>query len=151
VSEPVGAGAELFRLHVRANADGQLRNKLRISDVITPAEAYPEAGQIANLRLSFIESTTGIVRSGFQVDQNYPNPVVDWTVIGFTLPEQGMVELAIYDQIGRTLLLRSMEGYAGYNHTRIELQELGDMAIGNLTYTLRFKDQFVSNKMSVIR
>ncbi|MEM6396332.1 MAG: hypothetical protein AAF741_08300 [Bacteroidota bacterium] len=151
VSEPLGAGAELFRLHLRAMADCRLSNKLRISDVVTPAEAYPQAGEIANLRLSFVESATGLIRSGFQVDQNYPNPVSDWTVIGFTLPEAGRVEMAVYDQIGRTLLLRSMEGYAGYNHTRIELQELGDSANGNLTYTLRYKDQFVTNKMSVVR
>ncbi|MEM7572715.1 MAG: hypothetical protein AAF433_07435 [Bacteroidota bacterium] len=149
-NEPIAAGTELFRLHLRALSDVRLSDKLRISDIITPSEAYPAPGELANLRLGFLQPQTGTVRSGFQLDQNFPNPMQERTSIGFTIPEAGPVELAVYDQIGRTLLLRTVRAQAGYNQTDIQIHELGD-ASGNLTYTVRYADQFVSRKMIVLR
>ena len=149
-NEPIAAGTELFRLHMRARSDVRLSDKLRISDIITPSEAYPAPGELANLRLGFLQPQSGIVRSGFQVDQNFPNPMQERTTIGFTVPEAGPVELAVYDQIGRTMLLRTVRAEAGYNQVDIQIHELGD-ANGNLTYTVRHADQFVSRKMIVLR
>jgi sugar lactone lactonase YvrE len=39
--------------------------------------------------------------AGFDLRQNYPNPVRDVSRIGFTLPESGHVRLSVFDLLGR--------------------------------------------------
>jgi hypothetical protein len=59
--------------------------------------------------LSFGPATTGVQESNpanpgvFALSQNYPNPFNPSTIISYRLPIEGMVQLEVYDIMGRTL------------------------------------------------
>jgi hypothetical protein len=59
-----------------------------------------------------------VVPEKFILHQNFPNPFNPSTIIGFNLPVKSIVELTVYDALGRkvqTLLNREMS--EGYNET----------------------------------
>jgi hypothetical protein len=45
-----------------------------------------------------------VKESAFQVFQNYPNPVVDQTIISFYIPSKGQVGFMITDMLGRVIV-----------------------------------------------
>ena len=49
--------------------------------------------EIANDEVSLVES--------FALHQNYPNPFNPITTLGYDLPEDGLVNIVIYDMMGR--------------------------------------------------
>jgi len=57
----------------------------------------------------------------FELQQNYPNPFNPQTVIRYTLPREGRVNLAIYDLSGR-LLVRLIEGRQAAGEHRVAWQ-----------------------------
>jgi uncharacterized protein (TIGR02145 family) len=48
---------------------------------------------------------TGQPASGFKVFQNYPNPVIDHTIISLNVPEKDKVNLVVTDIVGRIILI----------------------------------------------
>jgi len=81
--------------------------------------------------------------------KNYPNPVKLTTTISYQLPGNGFVSLNVYDALGneRAVLVneKQTEGF----HT-IDF-DAKDLANGVYSYRLRFNDQFISNKMMLIK
>jgi hypothetical protein len=51
-----------------------------------------------------LETVAAEVPESFALEQNYPNPFNPTTVIPFALPEQGQVELVVYDVLGREVV-----------------------------------------------
>jgi sugar lactone lactonase YvrE len=94
------------------------------------------------------ERTIAKVPAGFEL-KNYPNPFNSATNISFAIPKSGLVELKVYDVLGRevkTLLSESM--VAGkYNVTF----NATDMAAGIYYYRLVSDNQAITKKMLIIK
>ncbi|MEM7575585.1 MAG: T9SS type A sorting domain-containing protein [Bacteroidota bacterium] len=139
----------MFSLKVRATRNAELRDLLTMTDRITLAEAYPLTGGVADLSLDFgsLSSGEGGGR-GFALEQNTPNPFRTTTQIAFNLPEAGTATLLIQDAIGRTILLREIDGAAGYNQLNLAASDLNG-AKGVLMYTLTMGDKTATRRMIV--
>jgi len=114
-----------------------------VSSRLTTAEAYTTSDELLDVALDFGQGT--LSRAGFELYQNYPNPFVEATLIGFHLPEAGEATLRIQDVMGRTLRIIRGEFAQGYNELRLQRQDLP--ASGMLTYTLESGDHVASKKM----
>ncbi|MEM7575417.1 MAG: T9SS type A sorting domain-containing protein, partial [Bacteroidota bacterium] len=141
--------APLFSLEVRATRNAELSEVLTMTDRITVAEAYPMTGGVANLGLAFnsqddLQSASEL----FVLEQNTPNPFRATTQIAFNLPEAGTATLLIQDAIGRTILVREIDGAAGYNQLNLQASDLNG-AKGVLLYTLTMGDQTATRRMIV--
>ncbi|MEM7574502.1 MAG: T9SS type A sorting domain-containing protein, partial [Bacteroidota bacterium] len=141
--------APLFSLEVRATRNAELSEVLTMTDRITVAEAYPLTGGVANLGLAFnsqddLQSASEL----FSLEQNTPNPFRTTTQIAFNLPEAGTATLLLQDAIGRTILVREIDGAAGYNQLNLEASDLNG-AKGVLMYTLTMGDHTATRRMIV--
>ncbi|MCD4725293.1 MAG: hypothetical protein K8R63_10680 [Bacteroidales bacterium] len=61
-----------------------------------------------------------VTQDGLQVFQNYPNPVVDRTIVKIFIPEKGLVNIMITDVFGRVLHRSEMvleQGYHSFRYT----------------------------------
>jgi len=81
--------------------------------------------------------------------QNIPNPVAEFTTIGFELTTAAAAKISIQDATGRTLLVRNMDAVAGYNSLRIDRSEL--VTNGVLSYTIVAGDFTATRQMVVVR
>lgn len=160
INQPqAGNDTPLFVLQIKANRSGQLKDMLQLNDRIVVSEAYvDEAGQptVNDLALDFevankLENRDLVETAPqFKVDQNIPNPFRNTTNIDFYLPHDGLVELMVYDQQGRTLLLRQLTGITGHNSLKIERTELGN-ASGLLYYTIASEAGTITKKMLLLK
>lgn len=56
--------------------------------------------------------------------QNFPNPAVRTTTIGFELPEPAAVELTLFDALGHAVRTERLQGTAGENRIELDVQGL---------------------------
>ncbi len=98
--------------------------------------------------------TVGVESDGvpakFFVDQNYPNPFNPTTTIKFGLPTQSVVDLRIYDILGRevTTLVKNQALKAGtysYNF------DASNLASGTYIYRLTTGNNVVTKKMLLLK
>ncbi len=61
-----------------------------------------------------VDSTTPMA---FALGQNYPNPFNPTTVIGFTIPETGMVNVEVFDVLGRHVRSLAARPYQSGRHS----------------------------------
>ncbi len=86
--------------------------------------------------------------TAYQVFQNYPNPFNPTTRIRFTLPEQGLVKLEVYDILGqRVAQLVNTELQAGKHEIEFDGRNL---ASGMYIYLLNVKDKFFEAKKMIL-
>lgn len=83
--------------------------------------------------------------SGFALHQNYPNPFNPRTIIPFDLTERGVVNLEIYDILGRKIETLINEEMAP-GHYEIEF-DASRLSSGKYIYRLYFGDEQVSKFM----
>ena len=138
-AEPVTVedGETMFTLRFTATMEGNLSDMMSIGSEITEAEAYRERGSstdIMDIELVFGELPTQQPSQEFALYQNKPNPFVDRTNIGFTLPEAMDAKLTVFDMTGRVIKLIEGEYEAGYNEITLMQQDLG--TTGMLYYRL---------------
>ena len=97
------------------------------------------------------ECTVGI-RNVEQLDwslgQNIPNPASEVTAIPFTLPQDGMVRISVMTANGQVIWRHELQSEAGNN--RLELNT-GDWASGLYYYTMEYRGQRITRKMTVTR
>ena len=95
-----------------------------------------------------VDEREPLVRS-YELDQNYPNPFNPTTNIGFTLPEQAEVSLAVYDMTGRKVA-ELVDGFyqAGKHNVTFDAQNL---ASGVYVYRLDAGEVSVSRKMILLK
>lgn len=80
--------------------------------------------------------------------QNRPNPFINQTVIGFTLPEAGNAQLRVMDISGRELYRVDKSYPAGYNEELIQLRDI--RATGILYYELTTPSGKLTRKMTAV-
>ncbi len=140
----VGAG---FRLQFRALRDGALSRMLFLSNYITRSEGYDAQGQKLALALRFEGLTPQLKEEApFELFQNAPNPVREFTSIVFFLPKPTEVTLTITDTEGR--LVKRIKGFypAGLNSAVLQRAEL---PAGILFYQLATPTHSATKKMFV--
>lgn len=96
-------------------------------------------------------SQTGIEGTGFAGPLGlslYPNPSPGSAAIGFTLPEQGNVEVSVFDLAGRRVQQMTAEGLARGDHN---MPLSADLPSGLYIVSLRFGGESVSRKLVVSR
>ncbi|PHI19156.1 hypothetical protein CEQ90_13920, partial [Lewinellaceae bacterium SD302] len=135
-------GGEGFELTLRASADVKLSEVLSLTDRITTTEAYPVAGGVADLGLSFVSAAT----AGSELFQNSPNPFATQTQIAFNLEVAGTATLLVQNQNGQLLRSYEIDAAAGRNVQTITRQELGNVS-GVLTYTIITEGFTATRKM----
>jgi hypothetical protein len=120
-------GSPALDLYFEAKKAGKLSDQLRFSDRITTAEAYTNSEALLRPVLHFTNSTSS--NKTLELFQNVPNPFSDQTVIGFRLPEKGVVELRIQDQTGRTVYQETKTYEAGYQTINLGAAKLSGPGI----------------------
>ena len=99
-------------------------------------------------------SDVNMIPSTFALHQNYPNPFNPKTQIQFDIPEQGYVELAIYNLMGQKIrTLTSMQLKAGYHDIVWDgTNDFGDkVASGMYFYTLGSGTSLLTKKMLYLK
>jgi hypothetical protein len=138
-------GEDLFQMVIRANADINLSEVLRISSRLTKAEAYNSSDERLDLALSFNGTTK---ENPYVLYQNVPNPFQNETVIGFELPQAMEAMIKVQDVSGRTLQIIRGDFAKGYNEVEVSKEQLPQTGI--LYYTLETADYTATKKMIII-
>jgi hypothetical protein len=84
----------------------------------------------------------------FTMEQNIPNPAKDNTIINYSIPQDGEIVFSVYSVSGQ-LLYRQKENVSLGNHW-IELN-ISNYASGIYFYTMEYKGQRISKRMSITR
>ena len=96
-------------------------------------------------------SKTGInspAAGEFTLYQNIPNPAENSTRIGFNLPDEQTAKLTIFNIAGQVMLVKNINGTAGYNEINISKSELN--ASGVFHYRLDTREKTATKKMVII-
>lgn len=95
-------------------------------------------------------TTTNLaVVNNYMVSQNYPNPFNPTTSIKYTMPESGLVNLTVYNMLGKeiiTLINRYQE--AGSYSVEFNASSL---ASGVYVYSLKVGNQTITKKMNLVK
>ena len=96
-----------------------------------------------------IGNNNNSIPTDYNLEQNYPNPFNPVTSINFAIPKAGLVDLRVYDVLGREVAVL-MSGYipAG-NHTA--QFDAAAFASGVYFYTLTAGDYSATKKMLLIK
>ena len=85
----------------------------------------------------------------YSLEQNYPNPFNPTTVINFSIPVSGNVELKVYNVLGKEVKVLTDRFYnTGRHHVEFDGSELSS---GVYLYTIRSEDFHQSRKMILIK
>jgi hypothetical protein len=101
-----------------------------------------------------IEESASLEQSIFRLEQNYPNPVVCYTEIHYTILQETNVQLQIYDASGRQIITlvdenqRSGNYRVSWNIHNISKKQLPN---GIYFYQLKAESYTETNKMIVLR
>ena len=94
-----------------------------------------------------VETATNVVPGSYSLDQNYPNPFNPRTTISFQTPVRSLVELAVFDILGRRVAeLVHQELDAGAHRVEFDASRL---ATGAYFYRMKSGD-FVDTKKLVL-
>ncbi|MFK7982331.1 MAG: PKD domain-containing protein, partial [Saprospiraceae bacterium] len=113
----------LFTLTLKAHQTGNLSDLLSINSDFLVAEAYDKTGNHLNIQLVF-DALTPANNLDFKLSQNQPNPFAQKTVINYQLPDNGQVQLNIFDIQGSLLQSIEENGQKGQNSITIHSSNL---------------------------
>ena len=125
---------------------------------------YTDSGNPGNIFLNLIRAyvslPTGVnevielLPSSFNISQNYPNPFNPSTVISYTLPKSGNVEIKIYDSLGKEVRsLINEEKKAGRYNIMWDSRDNygGRVSSGIYFYTIRSGSFAETKKMVLLK
>jgi len=135
----------LFKLFFRAKKAQADAIDLATSSSITVQEAYLNGEITDRVEIEMLEDNgAGMLL----LDQNEPNPWRESTMIGFSIPDGGEVQLRLYDNTGR-LIHKSTDSYGiGYNEIIIGRDIIS--APGIYLYEVQYKEQIEHKRMVVL-
>jgi phosphatidylserine/phosphatidylglycerophosphate/cardiolipin synthase-like enzyme len=81
------------------------------------AARYAEAGGTAVFTATSADVAEADIAGTIRLMQNYPNPFNPQTRIGFVLPESGVVQLEVFDTLGRRVASLAEGHFAAGEHT----------------------------------
>jgi len=121
-----------------------------------------KSGPTTKIVLTAAENLTsfgpsGVQLSGFWLEQNFPNPFNPSTIIRFSIPKAGPVELTLNDLVGnrvRTLSAGTMERGVHSLSVDLSVGENGNhtpLASGVYFYTLRSSGMVLTKKMVFVK
>ena len=90
----------------------------------------------------------------FALEQNYPNPFNPSTTIAFSLVENAMVILKIYNSLGETVRTLAAGNFSAGTHTvNWDTRDDGGETVsaGVYIYTLQSGEQRISRKMLLVK
>ena len=95
------------------------------------------------------EPSSKAIPNHFSLEQNYPNPFNSHTVISYSLPAAGNVNLAVYDLLGRQVATL-VDGYQHPNRYTIPF-DASRLATGTYFYRLNVNGESTSRKMMLLK
>jgi hypothetical protein len=128
-SDSKASPMNIFRLRLSAKQPVRLRDALRMTSDLTPAEAFSLAGDTRSVELKF----KGVPTTDFNLFQNDPNPTANGaTNIRFRLPEASEARLTLYDISGKILKTDVKTWQKGDNTWRIEVPSVSGVILYRL-------------------
>lgn len=125
----------------------QFTNKVIKVKALNPrVESLPVAVQDGTITISMTSATKDVNSGGAILYQNTPNPVQNWTSIGFELKAPDLVSFEIHDSIGRQVFQKKQNFSAGKH--QIEMNTEGVLQKGLYVYSIRALNVY-STKMMV--
>ena len=85
----------------------------------------------------------------FELKQNYPNPFNPTTSIEFSLPNNGNVQLTVYDALGREAAFTDFGSMSAGSHS-VEY-DAAELSSGVYYYKLDFNGQSQIKKMMLVK
>jgi hypothetical protein len=89
------------------------------------------------------------VPQDYNLAQNFPNPFNPSTTINFTIPEDGLVKLSVYNLLGQEI--RTLVNEQRQAGTYSEIFEAGEFNSGVYFYELRINDFAQTKKMQFLK
>lgn len=96
-----------------------------------------------------VEKVDNVIPSGFELQQNFPNPFNPSTEIRFSVGKTSNVALVLYDMLGREIAVLMYETLAPGSY-RYNLNATG-LASGTYVYELRAGDVQIAKKMTLLK
>jgi hypothetical protein len=93
--------------------------------------------------------TISLIPADVTLYQNYPNPFNPSTIIAYSIPDRGMVKITLYDALGREI--RQLVNEEQGSGTHEALVNMEDCASGIYFYTLQFRDNRLTKKLTFIK
>ena len=100
--------------------------------------------EIVDLALDF---ELGLSEVEWALYQNEPNPFIDQTMIGFTLPREMSATLTLYDATGKVVKVIERDYAAGYNQVRLSRK---DLLSGGVYYYHLKAGEFTGSKKMIV-
>lgn len=114
------------------------------------AQRDAELTTISNVLYNGITATEeSSVPESFQLNQNYPNPFNPTTVISFSIPEAGNVQLKVFNALGQEVATL-VDGYKAVSEYKVNF-DASNLSSGVYFYTLKVNDQAQTKKMLLLK
>jgi len=138
----------LMTVIFRAKTNGDLSSIKMSADQIS-SEAYTTELNITGLDIEVRDGADIVTNTELVLQQNRPNPFTNTTNVSFTLAQEGIATLSIYDINGR-LVNRINNTYpAGSNSINVDAADL-NVSGGIFYYTLEANGQIATKKMILL-
>jgi hypothetical protein len=113
--------------------------------------AVGTAGSIARMdgMISNVQDPITNIPDAFKLEQNYPNPFNPSTTITFNIPKANIVELKVYDILGREVA-NLVSGFKQPGVYRVDFDASG-LSSGVYVYRLKAGDFLESKKMTLLK
>jgi hypothetical protein len=126
---------DITTIHVYSGIDSTVFYEGDVQTLVSPTDA-PDDGD-------------NVLPSGFNLNQNFPNPFNPTTVIGFDLPRSANVSLEVFDLLGRQVDFINF-GYKTAGHHTFEYSA-GSLSSGIYLYRLKAGELSGIKKMTLLK
>lgn len=100
----------------------------------------------ATLSVGIEEDNIG--NQAFRLEQNFPNPASSQTTFTYSVPQNGMVSLSVYDMTGK--MVKELVNEVQSKGTHILTADLSHLRSGVYFYTLYTGEQSLTKRMAII-